>query len=349
MDLVELRRNDYTLDEVSQEVLAAFSDFFSDQCPTSLVRESQDLGFNQGLWDRLVEMGTTTMGLPESAGGDGAGLVELELVAEEFGRAIAPVPFIEHIVTSRALAAANNPELREVLAGAADGSRIVAIASAPITPGIKQLVPAGAIARDVLALVGENLVLFSVDSPFAHVANQGSTPLAWWDFDSVSRQTVIASGSEAHRIYTRAHDERMVLTAAALVGMTEYALGLTVEFSKTRETMGVLIATLQGVAFPLTDIATNIAGARNIARKAAWYLDFAPGERPELPAIAMVYSSQTATHGTQQAAHLQGGLGFTVENDISMYFLRAKGWGSLAGDPSAHLATIGDHVLASVK
>lgn len=349
MDLVELRRNDYTLDEVSQEVLAAFGDFFSDQCPTSLVRESQDLGFNQGLWDRLVEMGTTTMGLPESAGGDGAGMVELELVAEEFGRAIAPVPFIEHIVTSRALAAANKPELRDVLAGATDGSRIVAIASTPITPGTKQLVPAGAIAQDVLALVGDDLVLFSVDSPFAHVANQGSTPLAWWDFDSVSRQTVIASGSQAHRIYVRAHDERMVLTAAALVGMTEYALGLTVEFTKTRETMGVLIATLQGVAFPLTDIATNLAGARNIARKAAWYLDFAPDERPELPAIAMVYASQTATHGTQQAAHLQGGLGFTVENDISMYFLRAKGWGSLAGDPNAHLATIGDHVLASVK
>lgn len=349
MDLVELRRNDYTLEEVSQEVLVAFGDFFSDQCPTSLVRASQPLGFDQGLWDRLVEMGTTTMGLPESAGGDGAGMVELALVAEEFGRAIAPVPYIEHIVASRALAAADNPALVEILAGAADGSRIVALASAPITPGAKQLVPAGAIAKDVLAFVGEDLVLFSVDTPFPHVANQGSTPLAWWDFDSVSQRTVIATGDEALRIYTRAHDERMVLTAAALVGMTEYALGLTVEFTKTRETMGVLIATLQGVAFPLTDIATNIAGARNIARKAAWYLDFSPDERPELPAIALVYASQTATHGTQQAAHLQGGLGFTVENDISMYFLRAKGWGSIAGDPNALLATIGDQVLASVK
>ena len=349
MDLVELRRNDYTLEEVSQEVLVAFGDFFSDQCPTSLVRASQPVGFDQGLWDRLVEMGTTTMGLPESAGGDGAGMVELELVAEEFGRAIAPVPFIEHIVASRALAAAQNDAVAEVLAGAADGSRIIALASAPVIAGAKQLVPAGAIARDVIALVGDDLVLFSVDTPFAHVANQGSTPLAWWDFDSVTQRTVIATEADAHRIYTRAHDERMVLTAAALVGITEYALGLTVEFTKTRETMGVLIATLQGVAFPLTDIATNIAGARNIARKAAWYLDFAPDERPELPAIALVYASNTATHGTQQAAHLQGGLGFTVENDISMYFLRAKGWGSIAGDPSAHLASIGDSVLASVK
>jgi len=348
VDLVELRRHDYTLEEVSQEVLVAFGDFFRDQCPSSLVRASEPLGFSQDLWDRLVEMGTTTMGLPESVGGDGAGMVELALVAEEFGRAIAPVPFIEHVVTSRALARANNPALAEVIAQAADGSRILALASAPVMPGTAQLVPAGAIAKDVLAMVGDALVLFSAPTPPAHVPNQGSTPLAWWDLFPLAQRTIVATGQTAQEIYTRAHDERMVLTASALVGLTEYALGLTIEFAKTRETMGVLIATLQGVAFPLTDIATNIAGARNIARKAAWFLDFDPSTRPDLPAIALVYASQTATHGTQQAAHLQGGLGFTVENDISMYFLRSKGWGSLAGDPTAHLASIGQHVLTSV-
>lgn len=349
MDLVELRRHDYALDEISQEVLVAFGDFFRDQCPSSLVRESQPVGFSQELWDRLVEMGTTTMGLPESVGGDGAGMVELALVAEEFGRAVAPVPYIEHVVTSRALARANNPALADVIAAAANGSRILALASAPVMPGTKQLIPAGAITRDVLAMVGDALVLYSADTPPAHVPNQGSTPLAWWDLFSLPNRTVVATGEEALAIYTRAHDERMVLTASALVGLTEYALGLTVEFTKTRETMGVLISTLQGVAFPLTDIATNIAGARNIARKAAWFLDFDPETRPELPAIALVYAAQTATQGTQQAAHLQGGLGFTVENDISLYFLRSKGWGSLAGDPTAHLAAIGKHVLSSVN
>jgi alkylation response protein AidB-like acyl-CoA dehydrogenase len=160
---------------------------------------------------------------------------------------------------------------------------------------------------------------------------------------------VLASGARAHEIYDLAHDERMVLTAAALVGMTEPALAIAVEFSKTRETMGVPIATLQGVAFPMTDVAIGIAGARNIARKAAWYLDHAPDERPELPAIAMVYASQTATHGTQACAHVQGGLGFTVEADASLYFLRSKGWGALAGDPQAKLVAIGDNVLNSVK
>lgn len=349
MDLYELRRQDYEVEEIGQEVLVAFGDFFRDQCPTSVVRAAEPLGFDQQLWDRLVEMGTTTMGLPESAGGDGAGVVELALVAEEFGRAVAPVPYIEHVVTSRALAAARNPALDQLLAGAADGSHIVALASFPIQPGSKQLVPAGAVAKSVLGLAGEDLILYTVQQSPAHVRNQGHTPLAWWDFDSVSDRIVVASGAAARTIYTRAHDERMVLMASALIGMTESALALTVEFTKTRETMGVLISTLQGVAFPLTDIATNIAGARNIARKAAWYLDNEPDARPELPAIALVYGAQTATHGTTNAAHFQGGLGFTLEADVSLYFLRSKGWSALAGDPSAQLLNIGDHVLASVK
>lgn len=349
MDLHELRRQDYTVDEIGQEVLVAFGDFFREQCPTSLVRAAEPLGFSQELWDRLVEMGTTTMGLPESTGGDGAGVVELALVAEEFGRAVAPVPYIEHVVTSRALAAASSPVLDQVLAGAADGSRIVALASVPVQPGSRQLVPAGAVATSVLALAGEDLVLYSVATPPAPVRNQGHTPLAWWDFDSIADRIVVASGAKARELFTRAHDERMVLTASALVGMTEAALALTVEFTKTRETMGVLISTLQGVAFPLTDIATNIAGARNLARRAAWHLDHEPDSRPDLPAIALVYAAKTATHGTTNAAHFQGGLGFTLEADVSLYFLRSKGWSALAGDPSEQLLKIGDRALALAK
>lgn len=346
MDLLELRRQDYSLDEDHQLLLTAFGEFFSEQSPTSLVRECEPLGFSQDLWNRLVEMGGTSMGLPESVGGDGAGMIELTLVAEEFGRAIAPVPYIEHTVTARALAAAGEST---VLPAALDGSHIVALASFPVQAGSPQLVPAGAVARSVLALVGDDLVLFTVDTPPAHVVNQGSTPLAWWDFDAIADRAVLATGARAHEIYDRAHDERMTLTAAALVGLTEPALNIAVEFSKTRETMGVPIATLQGVSFPMTDVAIAIAGARNVARKAAWYLDHAPDERPELPAIAMVYASQTATKGTQVTAHLQGGLGFTIEADASLYFLRSKGWGALAGDPQAKLIAIGDHVLNTVN
>lgn len=347
MELFEMRRHNYELDEIGQALLVSYGSFFRDQCPTSRVRAAEPFGFDQELWDRLVELGTTRMSLPDSAGGDGGGILELALVAEEFGRAAAPVPYIEHVVASRALAAVQSA-VAQALEDAAAGTRIVSLASEPVQKGVPQLVPAGAVATRVLALSGDELVLFSVETSPPHVSNQGSTPLAWWDFDSITDRVVLASGAEAKAVFERAQAEYMVLMASALVGLTESALALTIEFAKTRETMGVSIATLQGVAFPLADVVANIAGARNLARKAAWYLDNAPQERPELPAIALTFSARTATTGTQVAAHFQGGLGFTYEADVSLYFLRSKGWSALAGDPSRHLINIGQLVLAAV-
>jgi alkylation response protein AidB-like acyl-CoA dehydrogenase len=129
--------------------------------------------------------------------------------------------------------------------------------------------------------------------------------------------------------------------AAARVEMTEAALHLAVEFAKTRETLGVPIGTLQGVAFPLTEVAIAVAGGRNLAWKAAWTAQYEPGARPELALMAFDHAARTATYGTTTSAHMQGGLGFTVEADASLYFLRGKGWGALAGDPAAGLTVIG--------
>jgi alkylation response protein AidB-like acyl-CoA dehydrogenase len=76
--------------------------------------------------------------------------------------------------------------------------------------------------------------------------------------------------------------------------------------------------------------------------KAAWLTEHEPGSRPELPLMAFDYAIRTATHGATTAAHMQGGLGFTLEADASLYFLRAKGWSLLAGGSAENLQDIGD-------
>lgn len=101
------------------------------------------------------------------------------------------------------------------------------------------------------------------DEPPPLAPNQGSTPLAWWDLDGGARSVVLASGPEALARYQVARAEWKLMTAAALVGLTERALGIAVDFAKTRETMGVPIGMLQGVAFPLADVAIGISGAQN--------------------------------------------------------------------------------------
>jgi alkylation response protein AidB-like acyl-CoA dehydrogenase len=329
MRLDALRRQDFSLDRYQQAVRETFADFFAAEAPASVVRESEPLGFSPDLWAKLVAMGATTMGLPESDGGDGATLVELAFVAEEQGRAVAPVPFISHAVASRLLARAAAPA--GVLAAAASGERLVTLALRPVMAGARQLVPEGAITRDVVAWSPEGLALYTTEHPAAHVLNQGSTPLAWFDPQAGTR-TELATGAAAETLFRAAVAEWKLLTAAALVGITDTALRLAVEFASSRRTMGVPIGTLQGVSFPLADVATALHGARNLVWKAAWFTEHEPEERPDLPLVAFDYAARTATDATWIAAHLQGGLGFTVEADISLYFLRAKGWGVLAGD-----------------
>ncbi len=345
MERFELRRQDFRLDDDQQAVREGFGDFFTKQVPSSLVRDAQPLGFDADLWQRVVAMGATSMGLPEEAGGDGATLVDLVLVAEELGRVVAPVPLVSHVVASRLLARAGGAG--ELLAAAAEGERVVTLALQPGVGGNRQLVPDAAVARDVLAWSAEGLTLHTLPEPAAHVPNQGSTPLAWFD-PAAGERTVLAAGPGAEALFRTAVAEWKLLTGAALVGIAESALQLGVEFAKSRRTLGVAIGALQGVAFPLADVVSEISGARNLVRKAAWYAEHEPATRPDLPLVAFVHAARAATEAAWVSAHTQGGLGFTVEADISLFFLRAKGWSVLGGDPGADRRHIAAALLAAV-
>jgi alkylation response protein AidB-like acyl-CoA dehydrogenase len=342
MDSFELRYTDYSLTDDQEAVRDAFREFFTGECPTERVRAAEPLGYDAKLWGQFAELGGTSMSLPESAGGDGAGLIDLVIVAEEAGAALAPVPFAEHAAASRAIA--SSPAVPTGLLTAA-GERPVSLALQPVTGSGSQLVPAGAVVRDVLALAGEELVLVHAQEPPALVPNQGSTPLARWPL-AAGQRTVLETGAAAAAAYETARAEWKLLTAAALVGLTERALSIAVEFVKTRETMGVPVGSLQGVSFPLADVAIGIAGARNLIRRAAWMAENEPGANPGLIPAAFAYAAQVATHGATTAAHMQGGLGFTAEADASLYFLRAKGWSVLGGGPAADITAVGDALIA---
>src|SRR6201988_1250631 len=103
MDRFELRRQDYSLSDDHVDLQNAYKQFFKTHCSIETVWAAQESGFDKSLWERLCTMGATTMALPESVGGDGATLVDLTLVAEEIGRSLAPVPWIDHVCAARLL------------------------------------------------------------------------------------------------------------------------------------------------------------------------------------------------------------------------------------------------------
>jgi alkylation response protein AidB-like acyl-CoA dehydrogenase len=346
MDPYELRRQDFSLDDDQEAVRDAFAGFFAKECPTSVVRAAEPLGHDPALWTKLAGLGVASMALPETAGGDGAGIVELSLVAEEAGRSLAPVPLLEHVVAARLLAAAATDEARGLLERAADGTRLLGLALGPLNG--PRLVSTAAVADAVVALDGDQVVVLTARSSRPHVPNQSCLPYAWVDPADLTSQTrTVLAPSGGAGLFDRAAREWKTLAAASLIGLTEAALALAVDFVKTRKTMGVVIATLQGVSFPLADVAIGIAGGRNLCRRAAWFLDHEPDSEQGLQAAALAYAAKVATHGTTTAQHAQGGMGFTVEADASLYFLRAKGWALGGGDPQRDVTTVGELRLAA--
>lgn len=328
MDRYELRRLDYSLSEDHQALQAAYKDFFSTRCTIETVRAAEESGFDKNLWERLCAMGASTMALPESVGGDGATLVDLTLVAEEIGRSLAPVPWIDHVVAARLMA-----RLGSVEADVVNGTKLVALDPAQEASDGARLIPAGSIADHVIVRDGADIVLVQFSSRPARVDNIGKLPMAWIDPAAADSQTVLASGPAALAEYQRALDEWHLLVGAALVGLVEESMTIAAEFSKTRYTLGVPISTLQAISHPLANIAITVQAGRNLARRAAWFLDNEPDERRELAPSVFVFMAEEAAKAATMSVHVQGGLGVSAEAAATAYLVRARGWAVAGGDP----------------
>ncbi|BBY16907.1 acyl-CoA dehydrogenase family protein [Mycolicibacterium litorale] len=328
MDRYELRRLDYSLSEDHVDLQTAYRQFFKTHCPIETVRAAEASGFDKSLWERLCAMGATTMALPESAGGDGATLVDLTLVAEEIGRSLAPVPWIEHVVAARLLAALGGLD-----SGIVGGEQIAALdLRLDAAPGVR-LIAGGSIADHLLVREEDKVVRLGFGTRPARVDNIGKLPMAWVDPAAADSRTVLGAGAEAAAAYDRALTEWRLLTAAALVGLVEETMTIAAEFAKTRYTLGVPISTLQGISHPLANIAIVVQGGRNLVRRAAWFLDNEPEERPELAPSAFVFMAEEAAKAATMAVHVQGGLGVSAEAAATAYLVRARGWPLAGGDP----------------
>ncbi|OBI13934.1 acyl-CoA dehydrogenase [Mycobacterium sp. E2327] len=344
MDRFELRRLDYSLSEDHVALQNAYKQFFKTQCSIETVRAAEASGFDKNLWERLCAMGATTMALPESCGGDGATLVDLTLVAEEIGRSLAPVPWIDSVCAARLLGRLGG--LNSDTAGVADGEQLAGLDARLDGPPGARLIPTGSIADHIVVREGDQVVRLTFGTRPTKVDNIGRLPMAWVDPAAADTRTVIGEGPDAVANYQRALDEWRLLTAAALVGLVEETMTIAAEFAKTRYTLGVPISTLQAISHPLANMAITVQGGRNLARRAAWFLDNEPDERPELAPSAFVFMAEEAAKAATMAVHIQGGLGVSSEAAATAYLVRARGWPLAGGDPGATALRVAEIVTA---
>ena len=308
-----------------------FDNFFTSESPTTVARASEPLGFDATLWSKVIELGAPGMGSSPDIGGGGASLGDLVVVAESFGRAIAPVPLVEHLAALTLLTDA------DLVAGDA----IAGVALQPAgADGIFSLVPNGAIANVIVGVDGNETVAVRSTPPMQGPPNHACAPIA--DRSAREGDRVVLGPSS---LFSAVLDRWRVLTAASLVGIADAAKKLGVEYVKEREQFGVPIGSFQAVQHGLADLPVVIDGARLLTHKAAWALDSVEDgiidwennditDGSTLATMAFLFAADAAVMATDRSLHYHGGYGFAEEYDIQLYYRRARGWSLIAGDPS---------------
>lgn len=334
---------DLTEDQLTiQEV---FSGFFTKQAPPAVARAAEPLGFDRTLWDRLLETGAPGMGVSEADGGGGASLGDLVVVAEAFGRSIAPIPLVEHLIAARHFAAAD----------VVSGETIATLALHPASgDGVWQIVPAGAVAGVVIGVDGDDLVAVRSDAPGTGPRNHAAAPLA----DRSARdgdRSVIGTATDFGRILA----EWQTVTSSALIGIAAQALDIALEYVMSRKQFGVPIGSFQAIQQGMADLPILVDGGRLLTFKAAWAGDLGKSgvtdaadsnitDFEALASMAFIFATDGAAQATDRSLHYHGGYGFAEEYDIQMYYRRARGWALVFDDPSREALRLADRLFGEV-
>lgn len=339
---------DLNLTAEQQLVVEAVHGLLFSHCSSDVVRASEPGGFDPKLWVLLSQLAGPTIGVPEDRGGGGASLLDLELISEQLGAFLAPVPFIGGVVAARALAASGDGGRASLEALIEDPTTVATLALHPVVEGTARLVPSGAVAGLVVAMDGDQLVAVTGGPQGNRRRNLGSSPLADRSVRGVDR-SVLAGGTVADRAYRQAQDEWRVLMSGALVGIGEAALTLGVEYAKDRHQFGVPIGSFQSIARDLADVATLVDGARLLAREAAWSRAEEDQDFLSLSSMAFLFATRAARRATNVSLHVHGGYGFTLEYDIQLYYRRAQAWPLALGDPRRGAALLADSLLGPTE
>jgi alkylation response protein AidB-like acyl-CoA dehydrogenase len=341
--------------------------FLAEKCPPKAVRAVLDgkAPYDKELWKGLAEMGFLGVAIPEEFGGAGAGHLELCVIAEEMGRALAPVPFSStvYLAAEALLLAGSDAQKKKWLPKIASGEAIGTLALFEGTGnpspkaiklaakggalnGMKKPVPDGALAdfAAVAARTGSSgresdISLFLVDMKGGGVEIKELTNVdptrgqAEVTFKNCKAEPLGANG-EGWSILTQVLDRAAVLTAFEQVGGADRALEMGRDYALDRIAFGRPIGSFQAVKHMLADMYVSATLARSNCYYGAWALSTSAGELPEAAAAARISATQAFQHCAKNNIQVHGGMGFTWEFDCHMYYRRANavalGLGSLS-------------------
>lgn len=376
---------DFGFSEEQDLLRQAARDFLTKECPMTVVRRlmEDESGHSPELWDQMAQLGWQGLILPEEYGGAGMDFVDLIVVLEEMGRVVLPGPFLSTAVyaSTALLEAGNDEQKKRYLPDIAQGKLLATVAhmepngrwdadgiTATATAegegyrldGTKLFVPDGHIAdllivaaRTPGSTVQDGVSLFCVERNTA-----GVTATALKSMDQTRRLAEVALdgvvvGADAllgeigggWRTLERLSDRAKVALCAEMCGGAAQVLDMSVEYAKVREQFGKPIGSFQAIQHKCADMMVQVESSKSATYYAAWAVANDVEDAPLAAAMAKAYCSDAYRVVAGEGIQIHGGIGFTWEHDMHIYFKRAKSSEVSFGDATWNRELVAQQIL----
>ena len=328
--------------------------------PVDIVRAMEDdpIGFPKALWEKLAEVEVHGILIPESFGGSGMSILDAEVVYEEFGRALAPIPhFVSCVLSANALLAAGSEEQKKAwLPKIASGEAILTPAwlepkngfgpkgvqakaeisgDEVVITGTKLHVQFAGAAQQLVVLArtgegAEDVDLFLVDPQSEGVELEQQKTIASDTQYKVTLNGVrvplsqrLGDAGTGWRTWDKVMHDGIILAAAQAMGGAARSLEITCEYAAERTQFDKPLAAFQSISHYLADASTAVSGGTTLVQEAAWARSNGRSVASLAP-MAKLFACQTYRDLTAMSLQVFGGVGFTVEYDAQLFFRRAK-------------------------
>lgn len=374
---------DLSLNEEQELLQTSARDFLAANCPTTHVREMEEdaTGYSPALWQEIADLGWAGLMFPEEYGGAGYGFVELCVLMEECGRALLPSPFHSTVITFGLpiLFGGSDAQKQRCLPAIASGSMLGTLAltepSASFEPsgvsvraearnggyvinGTKLFVLNAHTADELLVAVrtsddggpesGISLLLVPSDASgvettaLSTIASDRQFEVTFTNVE-VGADALVGELHQAWPIIKKTIDHAAIAKCMEMVGIAQVAFDMSVDYAKNRVQFGRPIGTFQAIKHKCADMVIDVDGSRFISFRAAWMLSEGL-EAPKEVAMAKAWTSDSCRRVCAQAHQIHGGIGFTKEYDLQLYFRRAKNGEVFYGDADQHREVVAQEI-----
>jgi alkylation response protein AidB-like acyl-CoA dehydrogenase len=356
------RRMNFDFSDDQKFLKAEARKFLDANCPTARVRgvlDDEGKAYDEALWRAVAGQGWLGAAIPEAYGGLGLGHLELCAIAEELGRAVAPIPFAStvYFLAEAVMLAGDEAQKAELLPKVASGEAIGCVATSEgpgalsaatlkatvadgRLSGVKLPVTDGDIATIALVLAKENGKpgLFLVDLTGAGVTREPLQTLdptrdaARLTFKDAPARRLGAAGAGLE-LLEQVMDRAAILLAFEQCGGADRCLEMAKAYALERYAFGRVIASYQAIKHKLADIYVKNELARSNAYYGAWALNTDAPEMPLAASAARIAASEAFWFAAKENIQTHGGIGFTWEMDCHLYYRRSRQLSLVAGAP----------------